>query len=151
MEQIKTADLCRQFIDCMEVKYKLKAEATENEKKLRRLNAQLYERFDEEGLQELVVENVKLIKKSDETFSLDGEAKGQEWNQPEGAVLSWIKEIGEKDLIKDNIHQSTMKAFLKEWRKDKKDLPPFIKVGFYNHIKTNKSEIARRVKNDAES
>ena len=102
----------------------------------------------EEDVESIVVDELKIEFKTEEQFSLNIE---NGWDDPEGPFFKWLKDIGNEGLIKTKsaVHNATRTKFLKEWLAEKKPLPDFIDLKYWNRIKYNQAEIGRRVINDS--
>ncbi len=110
----------------------------------------IVEKMNDRDVSMIEIEGLKISKVIDENFGLEHDADGvkiDEWDDPEGRFFKWLDEIGESALIKTkkSVHAGTRKSWLKNRRKEGKNLPEFIKVSFFERVKINMSEIKRRV------
>lgn len=139
----------KEYIEKLEQKARLKKSTSLIDAEIKKLDAKLTEEMKENELTELVVDELKLTKVIDENFSLTGESTGQVWDDEKGKWFAWLKENGNEALIKESVHSKTRNAFLKSRRTEGLDIPDFIKIGLWEHIKVNKTEIERRVENES--
>lgn len=144
---MSTSELAKYFISQLELKERMENEITVINKKIQFIDSTLYEKMDDDDIEYVNIDNIKLSKVIDEQFVLNTSDEKEKWDTENGAFFNWLKEIGEDGLIKTklSVHHQTRTAFLKEMLDKGQSLPEFIKSTFWNHVKYNKSEIKRRV------
>lgn len=148
---MKPAELGKFFIETLREKEALEQQLTEMNKKISFMDSALYSKLEEYDVEEIKVDEIKLERKEEEQFGMEDKYKDEKgaanWDDEDGVFYKWLDEIGESGLIKTkmSVHSKTRNSFLKNIREDGKNLPDFIKISFWKHIKYNKSAIKRQV------
>ncbi len=124
----------------------LETELKEAKKSVTQLDATLAERMRQENIDSLAVEGIKFQPTDDINFSLAASMEGLKWDNP--IFFEWLRKEGLQDIIKikQSVHPQTRNRVLKDMKEEGKVLPDFVKVGYYLHLKYNKSAVGRREK-----
>ena len=146
LNQMKTTEIAKLLLQRAIEKAQMEARVTAANKELSFINAVLTDRMDDEDVSDLTVDDIKLKVEIKQQFSIDKDKTDHDWDDPDGAFHTWLKEIGNQDMIKtkSSVHHSTRTSFLKKWVKEKNVLPDFIKTSFFNSVRYNNAEIERR-------
>lgn len=129
---------------------RLEKQKKESNKDLTFINQVLTDRMEEDDVDSIEVDGVKLEIKSERQFSIDKDKSTTQWDDPDGDFHKYLKETGNDDMIKTkaSVHHQTRTSFLNKQMDDGKVLPDFIKVTLFSHVNYNKSEIERRALDD---
>lgn len=146
---MRTTEIAKLLLSTAITKAKLEEEVKNRNKEMSFINAVLTDRMEDDDVSEITVEDIKLKVDIKQQFSIDKDKTDNDWDNPDGAFYTWLKETGNQDMIKTkaSVHHSTRTSFLKKWIKDKNVLPDFIKTSFFNHVNYNDAEIKRRALN----
>jgi len=144
-----TKNLVKYFLDILKDKAKAENKIKEYNKHISEIDTFLANRMVDESVDKLAIDGIEFKPIDEEQFSLDNEKTEYKiWDNPD--FFEWLKKIGEDGLIKvkETVHPQTRTKFLKEMREQNIELPEWIKVAFYTHLKYNKSAVGRLVDNE---
>ena len=153
INSMTTNELAKYFIEQLEEKERKERLVKELNKDIAILNSILYDKMETDSQEETKIDGMKLTLVEDESFALENQydkktnPDGERWDDPNGSFFQWLKVIGEEGLIvlKKSVNAKTRESWFKERRANKKDIPDFVKVNFWKHVKHIKAEIKRRI------
>jgi len=143
-----TKSLLKFFAEQLIKRAKLEAEAKELSKFIAEIDSFTAQRMAEDEMPEASLdlngEVIKFAVTDDEQFALNKEVCDHKtWDNED--YFNWLKSIGEEGLIKtkESVPAPTRNKHLKEMREQGVDMPEFIRVSFYTHLKFNKRAVER--------
>lgn len=143
-----TKSLLKYLADKLQERARLDTQMSELNKFVNEIDNFTAQRMADDDVPEMTLElngeKIKFAVTDEEQFSLNKEVtEHTKWDNPE--YFAWLKSIGEETLIKkkESVPAPTRKKHLRQMREQGIDMPDFVKVSFYTHLKYNKKAIER--------
>ena len=108
---------------------------------IKELKGQLYSEMENDNIEELTYKELKFKKTDEVQFSLAESYAGRKWDEIDD-WFDYLRESGNEGMIKimKTVNAQTRNAFLRRLYEENPDkIPGFIKVSFFNTIKTRKA------------
>ena len=117
--------MCHDLRDLKNQKEELEAQLKDVNKRIRKLaEQQIPEYMEENEIEKLSVAGVGTVYLTQKVYA-NVKAENRE------AFMDWLRETGHEDLIKEQVHPSTLNAFAKEQISEGKELPEVLDARLY--------------------